>query len=79
MSGHRSSFCKQKETGEGYYVSSFAMFDEYGLDERKIELIEDYPCNSQEELLRREGHYIKNTDCANRRKFRSLTSDNMDS
>ena len=32
----------------------------------KIYLVELYPCNSKEELLRREGYYIKNNDCVNK-------------
>ena len=30
-----------------------------------IELIENYPCNSVEELLKREGHFIRTLDCIN--------------
>jgi hypothetical protein len=36
------------------------IFDEYGLENCKIELVENYPCNSRNELEAREGHYIKN-------------------
>jgi predicted GIY-YIG superfamily endonuclease len=32
----------------------------------KIELIENYPCNSLKELLQREQYYIDNTDCINK-------------
>ena len=42
------------------------MSDEYGVANCKIELIENYPCNSKEELLRREGEYIKNIECVNK-------------
>lgn len=45
---------------------SFDLFDEFGIDNCKIELIENYPCNSKEELKQREGHYIKNNDCVNK-------------
>lgn len=31
-----------------------------------IILIENYPCKSKEELLKRERHYIENTDCINK-------------
>jgi hypothetical protein len=30
-----------------------------------IELIEYYPCNTKEELLKREGHWIRQLDCVN--------------
>lgn len=32
----------------------------------KIELIENYPCNTHKELLQREQYYIDNTDCINK-------------
>ena len=43
------------------------LFDEFGKDSCKIELIETYPCNNKEELTKREGCYIQNTDCINKR------------
>jgi len=33
----------------------------------KIELIENYPCNNKQELEKREGYYIKNNVCVNKR------------
>ena len=32
----------------------------------KIELLEDYPCLTSVELLKREGEYIKNYECVNK-------------
>ncbi len=32
----------------------------------KIELLEDFPCLSAPELLRREGEFIKSNDCVNK-------------
>ena len=46
-------------------MSAIEIFDEFGIEDCKIELIENYPCNCKEELLRREGHYIKSIDCVN--------------
>ena len=48
-----------------YFTSSFKLFQEFGLENCKIELIENYACECREELLRREGHYIKQNDCVN--------------
>lgn len=42
------------------------MFDEFGVDNCKIELIENYPCDNKEELLKREGYHIYNNECINR-------------
>ena len=33
----------------------------------KIELLEEYPCQSREELSKRAGWYIRNTSCVNKR------------
>ena len=35
-------------------------------NDAKIYLVENYPCNTKEELCSREGYYIKNNDCVNR-------------
>lgn len=61
IGNHRSLFRKNKNKCE---VSK--LFDTYGLENCKIELVENYPCNSKEELLKREGFYIKNNDCINK-------------
>ena len=45
---------------------SVTLFENYGLENVKIELIENFPCNSKEELRQREGYHIQNTDCINR-------------
>ena len=42
------------------------LFDEYQFNNCKIELVEIFPCSSKEELLEREGYYIKNNDCINK-------------
>jgi hypothetical protein len=42
------------------------IFDKYGLENCKIELVELFPCNSKKELEAREGYYIKNNECINK-------------
>ena len=37
------------------------------LDDHYIELIENCPCNSKEELLQREGYYIRSMKCLNKK------------
>ena len=32
----------------------------------RIDLVEEFPCENKQQLLRREGEYIKNNDCVNR-------------
>jgi len=47
-------------------LSVFDIYEEFGFDNCKIELIENYSCTSKEELLKKEGEYIKNNICVNK-------------
>jgi adenylate kinase family enzyme len=47
--------------------SSSIIFDKYGIENCKIELVELFPCNSREELNAREGFYVRNNNCVNKR------------
>ena len=49
---------KKKDTGFAF-VYSYLLFDEYGLNNCKIELIETYPCNSIDEIRKREAYHIQ--------------------
>lgn len=43
------------------------LFEKYGINNCKIELIENFPCNNREELHKREGYYIQNSiNCVNK-------------
>ena len=64
MARHRYNYHNAKAWN--VLTSANRLFDEYGKDNCKIELIENYPCENREELLRREGFHIKNNDCINR-------------
>ena len=66
MGRHRTEYRKCKNIGEGRSTSAFKIFDEFGLENCKIELVEFYPCASKMELERKEGEYIKNNDCVNK-------------
>ena len=46
-------------------TSTGKLFAEFGTENCKIELVENYPCNSKEELNAREGFYIQNNECVN--------------
>ena len=61
LSKHRNQY-KTRVT----HVNSFLLFDEFGVENCKIELIENFPCSSKEELLQREGTHILNNDCINK-------------
>ena len=66
MARHRSNYNKHTEANDKKYERSMMLFDEFGVENCKIELIENYPCNSKDELFKREGHYIQQLDCVNR-------------
>lgn len=46
--------------------SLFTLFDEYGLENAKIELVEAFPCANRSELEAREGFHIRNNTHVNR-------------
>ena len=65
MERHRSKY-KEYLRGEGDNTRVYWLFDEFGVENCKIELIENYSCNSREELERQEGKHQKNNDCINK-------------
>ena len=65
MSKHRSDY-KNWKVGKAKLVTSFQLFDEYGLENCSIVLLEDCPCESKDQLLAREAHYIKSLACVNK-------------
>ena len=65
MAKHRISYNQFKKNNYSYNTV-FDIFDEYGLENCKIELVEDFPCNNKRELLKREGFHIQGTECVNK-------------
>ena len=49
-----------------HYITLFSIFDEFGIENCKIELVENCNVNNKEELLAKEGEHIKACDCVNR-------------
>ena len=66
MARHRYKYTQYLK-GKKYRNTVFKMFDDFDVENCKIEWIEDYPCNSKKELEAREGYYIKNSKCVNKR------------
>jgi len=62
--GHKKDYEKSK-TKEHTKCSVAIMFDTDGVDNCEIVLIEDYPCNSKDELHRRERYWIEKEECVN--------------
>ena len=65
MARHRAGY-NYKRKNEKKNCASVRLFDEFGIDNCKIELVENYPCSSKEELFKREGFYIQSNDCLNK-------------
>jgi len=63
MTTHKSNYKNFKE-GKGNYMTSFDILE---LGDAKIELIENYPCNSRDELRAREGFHQRSMNCVNKR------------
>ena len=66
MVQHRSDYKRYTEGHNRAYWTVYNLFDEFGVENCKIEWIEDYPCNSKKELEAREGHHQKATYCINK-------------
>ena len=64
---HKDGYNNYKKGKLHKSCSSFDLFDEYGVENTKIELIEYCKCESKEELFRKELETIKSTEgCVNR-------------
>ena len=61
MTGHRSQY-KKYLNHKGKYYSVFKVMEN---DDYDIILIEDYPCNSKDQLFARERYYTNETECVN--------------
>ena len=65
MGNHRYGYKKWKE-GKIRKVNSFDIFEEYGVDNCKIVLLESFACSSKEEKNAKEAHYIQTNVCVNK-------------
>lgn len=64
---HRSEYKSWiNDKNSSQYITSYKIFDEYGLDNCHIILLESYPCNTSDEKKAREAYYIKQLDCVNK-------------
>ena len=61
LAGHRS-FYKQFGIGKSNYLTSFQIIEQGNYD---IVLVENCPCESKEELHKRERYFIEYLDCIN--------------
>ena len=65
MTKHRRNYKEWKE-GKRRLMTSFILFDEYGIENCLIELIDAKECLNKNESDRLEGFYIKSIVCVNK-------------
>ena len=65
LSGHKADYARWLK-GKHNSVSVFNLFEMFGTENCKIELIEICPCDTKEELLKKEGCVIQSCDCVNK-------------
>ena len=65
MDTHRSSYKQWKKENHSH-TRSFDIFEEFGIENCVILLLENYPCGSKDELNAREGYYIQTMECVNK-------------
>ena len=65
MDTHRHNYDSWKR-GMLELTTSYLIFDEYGVKNCQIVLLESYPCNSKDELESRKAFFIKSMDCVNK-------------
>ena len=65
MARHRLDY-NRFLNGNYNHVSSFDIFNEFGIKNCKIVLVEYFKCETLQELRKKEGEHIKNTECVNK-------------
>ena len=65
MEGHRAKY-RLYVKGEFEYITVLSLFDEFGVENCKIELLEEYPCENRQQLDAREGHHQRENQCINK-------------
>ena len=66
MAKHRSGYRNYLNGGKAS-CKALEIFDEHGIENCKIELIEEYPCENKIQLQKREGFHVQNTHCVTKR------------
>ena len=66
MARHRAKYKCFLKGSSNNHIRSYDLFNEYGVENCKIELVEYFKCDTLQELRKREGEHIKNTECINK-------------
>ena len=65
MTAHKKDY-RSYQKGNHKKITSFILFDKYGIDNCNILLLELVNVETKDELHNREAHYIKNLKCVNK-------------
>ncbi len=65
MDKHRTDY-KLWKSGKRNKITSFNLFDKYGIENCQIVLLEIVNVNTKDELLSRENHFIQTLKCVNK-------------
>ena len=65
MDSHRAMYKRWKVSGK-QYITSYSLFEQYGVDNCKIVLLEIVQAQSKDELRARESHWIRSLHCVNK-------------
>jgi len=67
LAKHKIDYRQWKQNKPGLSnMTSYELFDEYGLDNCMITLLENFPCESKDELRAKEAYYIRILQCVNK-------------
>ena len=66
MVQHRAMYKRWQEVDGAKNISVFRIFEKYGMDYCRIILVELCPCNTRDELLKREAYHMKLFECVNK-------------
>ena len=78
MVHHKSGYKSFKEGRSGKYTV-YDLFDKYGVENCQILLLENYKAENLDDLLKREGYYIKQLKCVNKMTPRQTRKEYYDS
>lgn len=65
LAGHRKEY-KRWKAGKVPKVTSYCLFDEFGVENCKIILLESFEYTTREELKKKEAEYITTVECVNK-------------
>ena len=74
MCSHRQDYKLWKQD-KWHYMTSFSLFDKYGLHNCKIVLVEEFENITENELKNKEADYIEKNKCVNKKNPRHWTEE----